>query len=189
MKELDILKQSVLDLDAPSLITDSVSEKQVEMACVHYLEALGYKVSAKVVSYRVKDLDQLIDLFYSALEYKSGEVCALTSNRKKDRALFSNFIKQRQQELGCSHAEGLNDCANIIFGLFKFEDQLDLSLPMGTWVFGSDKCKWITDKVINMLNNIGVNDLVVERMVDRYSMLHEDDYQGFDFDKLRRIHG
>ncbi len=190
IKELHVLKTKISALDEVTFIDDRVSEKELEKACVNYLNVLGYKVTEKPVLHKVNKLDELIDLFYNLMGFYHNDVCSLVSNRKKDRSIISTFIKNRQKELGCSFKEGLQDCANIIYGLFIFEDQLGLTSSVSLSVFGNDKCKWITDKVINILNNnkdIG-NEIKVEKMILEQEINAENN-SGFNFEELRRKYG
>ncbi len=190
MKNLDILISKVKQLDAPSFLNDKLPEKEVEVACVNFLKSLGYKVANKARPRQIKNLDELVNFFYNLMDYYHNDVCALVANRQKDRTLFTRFISNRQLELKCSFEDGIQDCANIINALFVYESELDLTLPIGTWVFGSDKCKWITDKVISMLNsNVEIlNAYRMEKMVEA-DELKDNEYTGFNFENLRRVHG
>ncbi len=190
MLELVTLKEKVNLLDAPSFLDKRSDEKEVEKACVAFLKSLGYKVVKKPNFAAVAKLDDLITLFYTLLNYYHNDVCDLVSNKQKDRKIFSNFIAYRQEELSCSFKEGLQDCANIIKALFVFESSLELTVPLGTWVFSSTKYKWLIDRVIGMLDNN--MELLNERTLLR--KIEEDEsnskeYTGFDFERLRRVHG
>lgn len=189
MKELESLRDKVKALDSVGFLSDSVPEQEVEDACVSYLKALGYKINKKPVLHKVKKLDELVDLFYNLMEFYHNDVCSLVSNRKKDRVLISNFLKNRQVELLCSFDESLQDCANIVYGLFIFEGSLGLSYPISISIF-SDNCKWITDRIIAILNeNKDIeNEIKVERMVDTHGVDAEK-HSGFDLEKLRRLYG
>ncbi len=125
IKELEVLSEKVKALGEISFLNDGASEKVVEDSCVEYLRVLGYKVVKKEISYKVNTLNELIDLFYNLLEFHHNDVCSLVSNRKKDRSVLSNFINNRQQELGCSYKDSLQDCANIINIMFVYEDDLE----------------------------------------------------------------
>lgn len=187
--ELEFLRHTIKDLDSIGFLKDNNAEKEVEKACISYLKVLGYKVSKKPILQKVSKLDELVDLFYNLMEFYHSDICSLVSNRKKDRVLIANFIKQRQDELGASFSEGLQDCANIIFSLFIFEEDLGLSLPISINVF-SPNSKWITDKVINILNNNKdiENELKIERLTIKQEVYAEE-HSGFDFLKLRRTYG
>jgi hypothetical protein len=188
MKELEALRTKVKALDSLGFLRDNVPEKEVREACIAYLKSVGYKVTKKPVLHKVKKLDELVDLFYNLMEFYHNEVCSLVSNRQKDRVLISNFLKNRQVELSCSFDESLQDCANIIYGLFIFEETLDLSYPVSISIF-SENCKWITDRVIAILNENKYieNEIKVERMVEANGVDAEK-HSGFDLEKLRRLY-
>jgi hypothetical protein len=190
MKELELLRDKVKLLDAPSFFEDNSTLKDIEISCTVFLKVLGYKVVKKEEFTKISKLDELIDLFYNLLDYYHNDLCSLVSNRQKDRKIFSSFITLRQEELGCTFSEGLQDCSRIIKALFIYEDLLELSLPIGTWVFGSSKCKWITDKIIGMIdgNQALLNEYVLEKMVDEDEGKSKE-YTGFDFERLRRLYG
>ncbi len=186
MKELETVRAKIKDLDSVGFLSDNISEREVEKACVEYLKCIGYKVVEKPVLHKVNKLDELVDLFYHLMEFYHNDVCSLVSNRKKDRVLISNFIKNRQAELQCSSEEGLQDCANIIYSLFIFEERLGLNSSVSISVF-SDNCKWITDRVITILNdNKDVeNEIKVEQLI-REQESEAEKNSGFDLEKLRR---
>ena len=191
MSEFNILRDKFKSFDALSFLDNSkIVEEEIEIACVTFLKSLGYKVVKKPVFAVVTKLDDLITLFYTLDNYYHHSVCDTVSNKQKDRKIFSTFISQRQEELKCSFKEGLQDCANIIKALFIFESSLDLTVPLGTWVFSSNKYKWLIDKVISMLddNTELLNDKLVERKAEE-DELRSNEYTGFDFEKLRRLYG
>ncbi|MBV5347959.1 hypothetical protein JZU46_07080 [bacterium] len=190
MNPLETLVQKVRDLDSFSFIVDNISEKEVEKACINYLKSLNYKVTAKPSLFTVRDIDDLITTFYSLLDYTHNSTCAMVSNRDKDRALLSNFVKGRQSILEVSYDSALQDTALIIHGLFNYEKELGLTVPIGTWVFGSTRFKWVIDKVIYILN--AQEDLTNDFEVDRLAAIDEaqsKEYIGYDFEHLRRVHG
>ena len=190
MTKLDILQSKVKALDSCSLFGDNHAEKEVEAACVGFLKSLGYKVVARPRKRVIKNIDELINFFYNMLEYHHNDICSLVSNKQKDRTLLTRFITQRQEDLSCSFEDGIQDCANIIEALFVFEDDIGLTIPICMWVFGGEKCKWVTDKVIGMLNDNEeiLNDVKLSSMVAADEM-NSKDYTGFDFKHLRRKYG
>lgn len=190
MSELTSLRDKVRLLDEISFLGSKDTEKEIEYACAAFLKSLEYKVVKKPSFAVVNKLDDLIVLFYSLINYYHNDVCDLVSNKQKDRKIFSNFIAYRQEELKCSFKEGLQDCANIIKALFIFESSLDLTVPLGTWVFSSVKYKWLIDRVIGMLDNN--TELLNQRTLERKIVEDEansSEYTGFDFNKLRRLYG
>lgn len=190
MTPLETLIQKVKSLDYLSFFKDNSEEKEVEKACVNYLKSLHYKVIQKPSLSIVRDLDGLVTLFYALLEYNHDSICSLVSNRDKDKALLSAFVKSRQEALEIDYNMALQDAAVIMHGLFNHEKSLGLTVPIGVWVFGSAKYKWVIDKVIFLLNV--TEDLANAFTVTRLATMDEmqsKEYTGFDFDHLRRIHG
>ncbi len=190
MSELTLLRNKVKLLDEISFLGSKDTEKEIEAACVAFLKSLEYKVVKKPNFAVVTKLDDLIVLFYSLINYYHNDVCDLVSNKQRDRKIFSNFIAYRQEELKCSFKEGLQDCANIIKALFIFESSLELTVPLGTWVFSSVKYKWLIDRVIGMLDDN--TELLNQRTLERKIVEDEansSEYTGFDFNKLRRLYG
>lgn len=190
MNELDILIQKVRTLDSVSFLKDNINEKEVEKACINYLKSLHYKVIEKPTFYKVKNIDELINRFYSLLEYYHNSVCSFTVNREKDRVFLTNFIKERQIILDIDYDLALQDASIIMQGLFSYEEELGLTVPIGIWIFSSSKYRWVIDKVIFLLNSeeSSLNDTIVTRMVELDEM-DANEYTGFDFEHLRRVHG
>jgi hypothetical protein len=190
MTTLTTFIKKIKELDSPGFLKDKTNELQIEKECVIYLKSIGYKVSKNITNYKINNIDELIDFFYGLMSYYHNEVCSLVANREKDKALFSKFIHDRKAELGYTHRQGLQDCANVINALFCHEEALGLTIPVGTWVFGSDKCKWITDKAISILNlnQEVIDEFKVSQLVENDEQ-NSEEYLGFDFEHLRRLHG
>lgn len=188
MKPLDILIRKVRDLDTISFLKDNINEREVENACVMYLKSLNYKVVKPPKLFKIKDVDHLINRFYHLLDYYGGDT--LSVNRDKDKAILTRFIKLRQEELDISYDAALQDTALLMQGLFMYEKDLGLTVPLGIWVFGSIKYRWVIDKIAFILNSEKdlYNDIAVGRLVE-LDELKDDSYTGFDFEHLRRIHG
>ena len=55
------------------------------------------------------------------------------------------------------------------------------------WVFGTDKCKWITDKVIGILNDgqERQNEERAKAAASRWSAEASKSYTGFDIEEIR----
>lgn len=166
---LHVLRDQLSVLDESDLISKP-NYTNIEASCCEYLISRGYKVIEQVKYYDVKHVDNLISTFYNLLEYNYPEKCALISNSKKDVALFSKFVNNREEGLNCTNKQALEDCDKIIRGLFKYEDRLGLNQDIGTWIFGTDKCKWITDKVIQIINNElnSQSDVLMRRLTNTF---------------------
>lgn len=190
MNELDTLIKKVNILNNISFLKDNKEEKEVEKACIAYLKSLNYKVVAKPIYFKVKNIDDLLFKFYSLLEY-NHESTFLNINKDKDKAILTNFIKNRQKNLNITYESTLQDVALLIYSLFKYEDDLGLTVPLGIWVFGSIKYQWVIDKLSFILNSEEelYNDIIVNNMVELDELNTDDIYTGFDFEHLRKIHG
>lgn len=164
------------------------TEKEIEDLFVRYLKLEGYKVSKRPSMTNIKHIDQLVSYFYSMLEFYGGEGLSLISNREKDLTIMSRFVKQRQDALGCSSEFAISDCALIIKVLFDIKDELNFDAPLGIWIFGTDKCRWITDKIIGVINDKyqHENDFIIEERARAYEKECEGHYTGFNFEEIRR---
>ena len=174
------LKRSFSSLDIKD-IYGKLNYDVVVVACSDFLKSLDYKVINKPIDRNVKTIDGLVNLFYDLKSFNhAGNKCELVSSPKRDLAVFSRFVSARQTELNCTKQQAIADCVFIIKSLFYYEEQLGLNEAVGVWVFGTDKCKWITDRVIRLANKDKEmeNSYAVERLVDRYDQDHEDEFKG-----------
>jgi len=180
---LDTFKQLLFDLEQRDLFGGSVkTEADLEALCIDFLKSRDYSIVKKPVRHDLKSVDDLIDYFYNMYAYYKGNICKLVSNRDKDRAILSNFVKKRSVELSISYKEALIDTALIIEGLFQYEEQLNLKSGPTLALFGWVNCKWVTDKVINLLNSNEYEflQLKAERKAKLWSEREAKNYKGFD---------
>lgn len=148
------LKEALVELDNVSLFGSNYDLlEKAEILMCKYLSSVGYRVYKNPNKTNIKHIDQLLDFFYSTLNYHHGEDLALVSNRDKDKALVGRFVKKRQEALNCSNEQAIADTVLIIEAMFEKEAELALDTALGTWVFGTGKCSWVTDKIINIIND------------------------------------
>ena len=192
MKKNSPLSDFIAKIEFKNLcIFDSPKDEELVVeACIEYLQKLNYRVLSKPnYNTTVSNLDELLTLFYNTLEYYHTDIYALGRNIEKDKAILSSFLVDRQSFLYYSYKDTIKECVDIIKHLFLFEKDLNITVPLGIWVFSKNN-RWIIDKVIVMMNNYvkNLNDRLVDAMVikDEHK---SDDYKGFDFNRLRRIHG
>ena len=187
---LSTLRTSLSLLDNKSLFGDDLSN--IESCCCNYLKYLGYKVAKRPEYNNITKIDDLVTYFYSLMEYHHNEVCSLVANRSKDLKVISSFVKQRMLELNYSRKAAMNDCALIMTTIFNNEVELGLDRPVGVWVFGTKKCKWITDKAITLLNNNyeRFNEEIVYLEAIKFDKKASKDCEDYDLDKIlkRFIH-
>jgi hypothetical protein len=153
--DLNTFIAKVTALKEPTLFKESDEDilQQLDTLCIDFLEARSYIVLAKPKRKDFKSVDDLISYFYNLYNYYKKPVCRLVSNKTKDRAILNNFIKLRCTELSITFNEALAETAFIMEGLFMYEKDLGLTGAISLSLFGNKNCKWITDKIICLLNN------------------------------------
>ena len=152
----------------------------LDAACKKYLELRNYKIIEEPILEDVKTVEDLVNKFYDLMEFHYDSKVRTAANPKKDVALLSNFVEQRRLSLDTTFRKALVDCITIIKSLFIFKEDLGLNRPIGTWIFGTDKCKWITDKVIVMINEQkdAENEMIMRRMSEQYEEETEKSIKG-----------
>jgi hypothetical protein len=123
----------------------------IENLMVEFLTHRGYTIISKTASPSTKNVEELLNFFYREKQRHYKEVL-LTSNRNKDMTLLSNFISNRVSTLNKSKEVVIKECEDIIVALFEHEVELGLNTRIGAWVFGTGKCGWVIDKVIEIIN-------------------------------------
>lgn len=180
---LELLQKALVDLEQPSLFGDKQAALlKVDALCCTYLEERGYRCIAYPTRANIASIEDLVNYFYDLYNYFKAKNCMLTSNRPQDIGLLSAFVKQRKKDLQCSTYAALQDVASIIEGLFIYEDLFNFPKELGLWVFGTNKTKWITDKIIQKLN-VDANKLEERRAFEKakeWSCKMADSYRGFD---------
>ena len=186
---LEELRRSLCATENATLFSKEVDpQKEVEQSCCNYLKSLGYKVSKNPINTNINKVEDLINYFYSLSEFYHGECLVLTSNKKRDLVMASSFVTQRAEALGCTKKSALHDCVVIMEGLFLNEGLLGLDRPVGLWVFGTDKCRWITDKVISILNDTSQkrDEERARAAAGRWSAEASKNYSGMDIEEIRK---
>jgi hypothetical protein len=183
------LKEHISSLDNHALFgEDKNVYANIESSCSDYLKFLGYKVAKRPCIKSIIKIEDLVSYFYSLLEFYHNETCSLTSNKAKDLSIISRFVSKRKEDLKCSKESAINDCATIIKTLVSNEKELGLDRPIGIWVFGTDKCKWITDRAITLLNNnyTKYNEDIMYQRALGWSKTKSDDYTGMDLEEIMK---
>ncbi len=186
---LNNLKTALLTLDNVKLFgAEETSYKEIEYSCVQYLKFIGYKVAKRPEFKTIIKIEDLVTYFYTLMDYYHSEFCSLTSSRKKDIAIISNFVNYRKDELGCSTTSAINECALIITTIIQNEKELGLDRQIGIWVFGTAKCKWITDKAISLLNDnyTRQNEAVVYAKAQLFAKQHTNESLGYDIKEIKK---
>jgi len=156
---------------------DGSSDKRTQ-ACVEHLEELGYIVISpkKLDNSSVKNIEQLVDFFYSRLCYKHPDRnIHYSKSSKKDYRLASVFVKSRQEVCG-NKAKALQECTSIIGCVIENEELFGFSDPLSSMAFfGQDNMKWVSDKAISIINgdNEHVEEEILKTMIVELDAAHE----------------
>lgn len=129
-------------------------EEQTEDA-VELLVGKGYIVisRAQLKKTSVKKVADLIDFFYSLLQYYNRDRDIHYSSSKKDLRMAKNFIKSRQEITGAKKSQAISEAAAIVECVIKYEDKFGFKTPINSFsCFGQNAMKWVTNKAISIIN-------------------------------------
>lgn len=129
-------------------------EQSIEDA-VELLNENGYIViqKNKLKSTSVKKASDLVDYFYSLLQYYNQDRDIHYSSSKKDLRLAKNFIKSRRGEKELNNKRAICEAASIVKCVIKYESKFGFKSPIKSLsCFGQDGMKWVTDKAISIIN-------------------------------------
>jgi hypothetical protein len=162
--------QSFLNLEANK---NECLQKHIDI-----LRENGYVVIAPSVldATSVKNATELVDLFYSFLQYCNQErKIHYAKASKKDLGLANKFIKHRQVICG-NKKKALQECVAIVKCVIKYEELYKFDEPLHSFdYFGNDKMKWVTDKAISIINkeNKEVDEEELQVFLDELSIKQE----------------
>lgn len=169
----------------------SPDPEKLAKVCKGFLIFMGYKVVDPIErTFNVKNINDLITLFYAYLDYKHPELAGSHRNIKKDRAIAKRFLEARM-EIGSLNKEyALNECAEIIKTIFDREPEFNFTIPLSFEIFGQQALGWITKKAVELMNaeNEAKQQKIIEQIQDRhiqkYLNEHGEESLGFDVDEL-----
>jgi hypothetical protein len=169
----------------------SPDHKGLAKVCKKLLIFMGYKVVNPVKRvFKVKNINDLITLFYAYLDYKHPELAGTHRNIKKDRAIAKRFLEARM-EIGSLNKEyALDECAQIIKIIFDREPDFNFTIPLSFEIFGQQALGWITKKAVEFMNaekeskEQKLVEAIQEKHIEKYLKEHGEDSLGFDIDEL-----
>jgi len=173
--------QSILDLG-----------KSQEEVYVEKLRALGYIVikPRDLEPTSIKNATQLVDLFYSSLQFHNpGRLLHYSRARKKDLAIASKFIKSRT-ELSGNKSRALQECATLVATVVKYESLFGFEEPLRSFdVFGHETMKWVIDKAISIVNdeNLEASDQELQLYLNELSEKQERESLSNLDDRITRL--
>jgi hypothetical protein len=151
--EINNIRNALVETDTDDLFGSEDCFVLLAEACKNYLLSLGYKV-ADPVEYKYKNInnqDDLIKLFYGLLARHHPDQIISGRNIMRDRRIAKSFVNSRLSLGTISKKTALNECAEIIGAVFEYEKEFNFKLSIRFDMFGQDKCKWITDKAIEII--------------------------------------
>jgi hypothetical protein len=145
-------------------------------ACKAFLIYVGYRVTeSNLPELNIKTQEDLISLFYNCRSFYHPESYAIgRAPVKIDRTIAKLFVESRMQDGSISKATALNQCANIIKTVFKYEDEFNFNFPVTFSFFGQKKFAWVTDMAIQIMERNRINK--EEKHRDELIAEYEKDY-------------
>lgn len=148
------IRDGLAETDQTSIFSVASDDNLVK-ACQDFLREKGFSVLRPISfsDYEIKTKKELIEYFYERLRKEHQQHAAVYINEMRDMVIAKLFVKSRMQASGTNEATAIKECAEIIktvldnYKEFKFKYQINFA------IFGNARCKWITDKAIDILNN------------------------------------
>ncbi len=168
--------------------------KQEIAGAVDFLTSKGYTVisPAELDLSSVKSSSDLVDYFYSLLQFYNQGRDIHYSSSKKDIRLASNFIKSRQKISNLTKVVAAKEAAVIVKCVVKYEHKFKFKSPIFSFdCFGQDVMKWVTDRAISIINredmeierdelNLHLDRLYVEQEKEALNAINEDKIKKLD---------
>ncbi len=146
-----------------------------EQEAVEELQKRGYRVFKE--SYpdfeSIRTAKDLVELFYARRKYyNSARKFPQSINYGGDTKIVSSFIRSREK-LGLSRKHAIQECAELIENMFKYEKHMSLKEPIIS--VNILAVRPIMDRVCSIANE--ENREVVTRENDRYLNQFYEDYE------------
>lgn len=155
-KELiEKIKEAVAAYEQHNLFLDPTTA--LEQSCKAYLEYRGFSVVKpdKFLGPKVKDLKDLISLFYSRLDKKvngTNYAHSFRNSMAQDMAIAKRFVNSRMEVNGVCKEVALKECAQIINVVFDRYDEFNFKYDISFSIFGLGKMAWVTEHAVRILN-------------------------------------
>ena len=148
-------KEQILNELAEAILHNSlIREQLIETKCIEYLTECGYKIVAPITGtyQNVKNINDLIKLFYALVDYNYPSPVGYYRNLAKDRSIAKRFVEKRMEASGISKKEAIKECALLIEMLFKYADEFNFTNnPTSFGIFGQESMGWVTEKLIRIM--------------------------------------
>lgn len=125
----------------------------VEETAVKYLEKKGYRVVQPVdLPIKIKNSMDLKNLYEGLVDRYHPEWMKVYIKDEQARAIAKNFVKSRMEAENISKERALQECAEIIYTVFKYEEEFKFKTQISFAWFGQGELKWVSDRAIEILN-------------------------------------
>lgn len=114
-----------------------------------YLIEKGFRVEDPPESYKfnITTLVELVNFFYQKMSRKYPDLKQIKRNFGRDRAIAKRFVDSRM-ESGINRLRALNEAAELIEILFKYEEDFKFKYPVQSiGILGQKNLRWVTDKL------------------------------------------
>jgi len=169
----------------------SPDHESLAKACKKFLIFMGYKVVDPLKrKFNVKNINDLITLFYAYLDYKHPELAGTHRNIKKDRAIAKRFLEARMEIDSLNKEYALDECAQIIKVIFDREPEFNFTIPLSFDIFGQQALGWITKKAVEFMNaeresnEQKIVESIQDKYIEKYLEKYGEESLGFDVDAL-----
>lgn len=183
MKNEYVLKLSaaLANLQQNSIIPYSDRFQKLLESCETLLEKNGRKIlhPPKIYS-MVTNAKLLVEHFYQTFSFKHPDMLP-KRDEIVDLVIAKSFIKRVQEDTGYAYLEAVKLCAELVAVLFKYEEEFNFNNEIYTSmrVFGQDKMRWITDKILDIVNNVELKEakdvMVADKIAEEYLRTHDVD--------------
>lgn len=168
-----------------------------EKEAVEYLRSLGYVVIKRdsLEGSWVKTPSDLVNYFYSLLQFYNQDRKIHYSPTKKDLRQAKNLIKSRLETAG-NKERALKEATSIVRCVAKYEEHFKFTSPIHSFdCFGQDTMRWVTDKAIGIINKeeqeiederlrLYINALYIEQEKEALNFVNES-----KIEELKHIYG
>lgn len=188
--KVELLRKSIIDTEQNIFNQGSDKYNDVIDNCKNLLLYIGYKVF-EPINYdhiNIKDERKLVEYFHTYFAHTHpNKARNKVVNLHRDIRLAKLFVKSRMESRKISKKIALAECAEIIRTVFDNESAFNFNREITFDIFGQDRCAWITNKAIDIMNSnvLGKNrDKVEKRREELEQKYMPEDLGWEDIDEL-----
>lgn len=191
---LDNVKELISVSEQETLFDSNIESLDIRLQelCIGFLKDRGYSVRVPgKYPVNIKELRDLVSLFYGLLNDKYPNHLLPNINLKKDLAIAKQLVEHRMEVDSISRMEALKQCGSIILTVFRNIDVFKFDEPPTFGIF-SKNMFWFVNEVIVFMNKYTTNKELIEleKIIDKIDARIEEHYSGGGYslnalDKMR----